>query len=261
MSGEDYVEMIEIPVSSCEVVSVPGKKKFSVKGMFSKSKLFRKKEKKLNTEKIPEYAASEQEESAQPLGEAFDNQSVAIKSGDESESVVKVKTPKAKKFKFDFVAAQIAAVFVLIAAILVTNIVWADSGMNTLFRQVFGVENKIDDRSHTAFTPSSPLKTGEVILENGVMKLSKGAVYSPVDGVIAEVKEENGTFTVTVNHSDVFCTVVKGLNSVYAEKGDKVYTGVPLGIASEEGAEAAMYESGEIVTGYTIENGGIVWQK
>lgn len=261
MSGENYVEMIEIPVGSCEVVSVPGKKKFSVKGMFSKSRLFGgKKDKPLQQRKPKFEERAEESEIALSDEKPVTDLSNSFAS-DEAETVIKVSEKPKKKFRFDFVAAQIAAVFVLVAAILITNVVWADSGMNTLFRKVFGTENTIDDRSHTAFTPLSPIKTGEVTLENGVMKLAKGAVYAPVDGVVAEVKEEDGSFAVTVNHSDVFCTVVKGLGSVYIEKGDKVYTGVPLGLAGETGAEATMYESGEVVTGYTIENGGIVWQK
>ena len=151
--------------------------------------------------------------------------------------------------------------FVLIAAILVTNLVWTDSGMNTLFREVFGTEVKTDMRSHTAFTPSSPLKTGEVTVENGIMKLAKGAVYSPVEGVVASVAEKDGLYTVTIKHSDVFSTVISGLNYAYAAKGDAVYTGIPVGIADEAGAEVAMYDSGAIVTGYAIENGGIIWEK
>lgn len=40
-----------------------------------------------------------------------------------------------------------------------------------------------------------------------------------------------------------------------------MYTGIPVGIADEAGAEVAMYDSGAIVTGYAIENGGIIWEK
>ena len=260
MSGENYVEMIEIPVGSCEVVSVPGKKKFSVKGMFSKSKLFGKKKNSVIPEKTEEKTEDNISDNVEKVAidTPTEDSPARLEAAD---TVVAVQKKRQKKFKFDFVAAQIAAVFVLVAAILITNVVWADSGMNTLFRKVFGTESSIDNRSHTAFAPLSPVKTGEVTLENGIMKLKKGAVYSPADGTITEIKEENGAYSVTVNHSDVFLTVIKGLDCVYHEKGDKIYTGVPVGTAGEAGAEATMYESGEIVTGYTIENGGIVWQK
>ena len=42
MSGEEYVEMIEIPVNSCEVVTKPKEKKFTVKGLFSSGRFFKK---------------------------------------------------------------------------------------------------------------------------------------------------------------------------------------------------------------------------
>lgn len=253
MSGEEYVEMIEIPVNSCEVVTKPKEKKFTVKGLFSSGRFFKKnkterKEGQVEKSCVAEKFAEDKDEKA---------------SEEAAQKAVKDILPprEKKKFKFDVIAAQITAVFVLIAAILVTNLVWTDSGMNTLFREVFGTEVKTDMRSHTAFTPSSPLKTGEVTVENGIMKLAKGAVYSPVEGVIASVAEKDGLYTVTIKHSDVFSTVISGLNYAYAAEGDAVYTGIPVGIADEAGAEVAMYDSGAIVTGYAIENGGIIWEK
>ncbi len=266
MSGEEYVEMIEIPVNSCEVVAKPKEKKFTVKGLFSSGRIFKRR----NDERAERKSAasfSERERASEKDSdiaiEAAEAEEKAEIKDSAAEKAVKEILParEKKKFKFDIIAAQITAVFVLIAAILVTNLVWADSGMNTLFREVFGSSVQTDTRSHTAFTPSSPLKTGEVTIENGIMKLEKGAVYTPVEGVVSSVTEVNGLYTVTIKHSDVFSTVISGLNYAYAAEGDTVYTGIPVGVADEAGAEVAMYDSGAIVTGYAIENGGIIWEK
>jgi len=260
MSGEEYVEMIEIPVNSCEVVTKPKEKKFTVKGLFSSGRFFKKSKTERKEGQVEKSCVAEK--FAEDKDEKASEEAAQIEESTAQKAVKDILPPREKKkFKFDIIAAQITAVFVLIAAILVTNLVWTDSGMNTLFREVFGTEVKTDMRSHTAFTPSSPLKTGEVIVENGIMKLAKGAVYSPVEGVVASVAEKDGLYTVTIKHSDVFSTVISGLNYAYAAKGDAVYTGIPVGIADEAGAEVAMYDSGAIVTGYAIENGGIIWEK
>lgn len=258
MSGEEYVEMIEIPVNSCEVVSAPRKKRLTVKGLLGKKGFFERKGAKksrapiVSTADVGEenlIAETRKEEEASFTPE----QTVLSKAEKENES-------GRAKWSFGVVGVQVALIIFLVAAIFVTNIVWADSGMNVMMREFFGTENELDERAHTAFTPYSPIKNGSVTVENGVMKLAKGAVYPPVDGVVSAVEEKDGYYTVTINHSDVFRTVFSGLKYVYAQKGDKAYTGVPVGYA-EALAEAAMYESDSVVTDYTVENGGIVWQK
>ena len=246
MANEEYLEMIELPVSSCEMVVVPKKKKFA------REKLVRRVNKRLH--------ARSQKGNAEPKSEPpKENASFeAVES-----NVVLYEKAQKKKFKFDIVAAQVIAVFALVIAILLTNVFWENSGINTLIRSVFGTQTKEikDERAYTAFSASLPCSSDRITEDNGVMTLKAScAVYPLAEGAVTDISEKDGKFTVTVSHSEVFKSVISGLDFIYVELGDKVYKGIPVGYLGDSECTVSMYNGGSIVKGYAIDGGAIVWE-
>ncbi len=260
MSEFDYVKMLEIPVNSCDVVVKPVKKR-------------KKDVKKQVIEKV----------NGEAVAESLENSSVTISKNATKKSKKlnnKVDGVKAEKLKskqkkqkpvydgddsvqiknsgFDIVSVQVVAIFVLIVGIILTNIFWEDSGINNLMRTVFKEEATVSDVSYTSFTANLPSKTDDVALENGVMTVSAGSVYSPCDGVVKSVAEADGVYTVTIKHSESFSTVVSGLEDVYVAVNEKVYSNIPLGYSEGE-SSVSMFDGDAILTAYVLSDSQIVW--
>ena len=142
--------------------------------------------------------------------------------------------------------------------IILTNIFWEDSGMNNLMRQVFGTAEQKNTAVYSSFSPLSPPKTEEVALQDGVMTISSGSVYSPCDGVISNVSENDGVYTVTISHSDSFSTVISGIELCYLSKNDKVYANVPVGYSTNE-INVSMFDNNTTITSYVISDNEILW--
>ena len=77
---------------------------------------------------------------------------------------------------------------------------------------------------------------------------------------VGAISEKDGKFTVTVSHSEVFKSVISGLDFIYVELGDKVYKGIPVGYLGDSECTVSMYNGGSIVKGYAIDGGAIVWE-
>ena len=244
MANEEYLEMIELPVSSCEMVVVPKKKKFA------RDRLIKRVNKKLRVrpEKDEQKNANIDKSAETEAGES---------------NIVLYEKAQKKKFRFDIVTAQVIAIFALVVAILLTNVFWENSGINTLIRSVFNPEKQAekDERSYTAFKASVPCGSDNITTENGVMTLKAScAVYPLAEGSVTDISEKDGKFTVTVSHSEVFKSVISGLDYSYVELGDKVFTGIPLGYLDDSECTVTMYNGGSVVTGYAVDGGAIVWE-
>lgn len=231
MSNGDYAEMIEFPVSTYEMVVLPKKRK-------------KKNVKKRVVEKV--------NKSVDGAGDSFS-----------IDNNVAVEKPEKKKFSFDIITAQVVAIFVLVIAIMVTNIFWEDSGINNLIKGAFSqtqVEIEVDNRVYNEFSPISPSKVSEIELSQGVMKIgSEGAIYSPCEGRVEDISEIDGKYTIAISHSDLFKTIIRGADYAYFEVGEAVYQSVPV-CFSQGGAEVLMYNDNTLITAYSIVDGSIVWQ-
>ena len=62
---------------------------------------------------------------------------------------------------------------------------------------------------------------------------SKGEVKSLLKGIVSEVKNENGTYTVKMNYYDDLEVLYHNLEEVVKKEGDKVEEGEKIGISSE----------------------------
>lgn len=232
--GMEYAEMLGMEVSSCDVYVKPKKTR-------KKKELKDDVIKKVNE---PEVANAE-------FGEFGTD--IPVRSNGE----------KKKKFRFDVVYAEGVAVFLLAVTILLTNIFWENSGMNRLFKSAFGDGQTVqaDTRTNVNFNAQAPSGEMEVTLDKGVMVFSgKGSLYPVCDGKVASVVEEDGKYTITLKHSDVFKTVISGVDFVYADQGDDVFKYVPVCYVNGGDAKVSMYNKDVLVTNYAVEGGSIVWE-
>ena len=172
------------------------------------------------------------------------------------------KKQQGKRLKFDIVYAEGVAIFLLISAILLTNIFWEGSGINTIMRNTFGEKATVADaRTYLNFSAKTPSDSLTAEISDGVLTLSgEGAIYPVCDGTLTSVSAVDGKYTLTVSHSDVFKTVISGLNYVYAEEGNEVYKYIPIGYVGGGDVTVSMYNDGVLLTGYVLEGGNIVWE-
>ncbi len=240
MSDLEYLKMIEVPVNSCDVVIKPSKKK----------------KKNVIEEVIDKVNNNENEKPKRHIPKLRPSK---IKRAKPIKDINKEsETVSVKSSKFDIISVQVVAIFALVVGIILTNIFWEDSGMNNLMRSVFGSTSTKNTATYSSFSPLSPSKTGEVVLNDGIMTIASGSAYSPCDGTVENVFESDGLYTVTIKHSDSFSTVVSGLELCYLSKDEKVYASLPIGYSSNE-INVSMFDSDSTITSYVISDNQILW--
>ncbi len=161
------------------------------------------------------------------------------------------------------ITAQIAVAFLLAATIILTNVFWENSGINTLFKSVFGVEQKQEDnRVYSDFSLNLPVRGEGLTYTEGAINVNGETFIYPVcDGKISKIeKTADGKYTVTVNHSDSFKSVVSGADFVCFNAGESVNSKIPL-CHTEQGATVYLYDNDELITEYAAKEDYIVWNK
>lgn len=229
MDGGSYAEMIEIPVSTCEMVVTKKRRK---------DKFLRKKV----IDKVNKSAG---------VAETCPQTEQTEKSGYNGKI----------RFKLDVVALQVAVIFLLVVGIFVTNIFWEDSGINNLLKGVFNKQEQVvDTRTFADFSAFAPSASAQ-LTEDGVFTIGeKSAIYAPCQGVVEKVDFANGKYTLTISHSDNFSTIIQNADYAYFDVGETVYQAVPCGYSIEGGASVAMYNAGSILSNFEVQDGAIIWQ-
>lgn len=242
MNSSEYAKMLEVPVSSSSVEFKPiRKKKADVKKQIinkvnNQTEESKKKDKKLTFNFFKKISIKKPQ----------------IKKVEKDESV------EIKKGGFDIISMQVVAIFVLVVGIILTNIFFENSGMNNIMRAVFSKQEAPIEKHYTEFTALSPSKSGSVTVQDGVMSVSAGSIYSPCDGVVESLSKDGEFFVLTVSHSDSFTSVISGLESVYVSVGERVYSNVPIGYSTGI-TSVSMFSSDSILTSYEITDDQIVW--
>ena len=154
-----------------------------------------------------------------------------------------------------------AAACVLCGAIFFTNIFMPSSAINTFFRAMSNPSNaaQTDSRPYSEFDLSpvvSELSDAELNLsETGVLSFTdECCVYPAADGTVSDVtKTAEGIYTVKISHSDSFTGVIQGLDYVYYEVGDAVKSNVPVGFSKgEREVQVTMYSAGELLNCFRL---------
>lgn len=259
--GREYAEMLRTMASSCDVVVKPAKRARKKKDV----------KEEIVTKVNDEVAASEVKAADElPFKEeAFGEEEIIERPKKRFSFFGKKKTettekPAEKKgrFKFDIVYAEGIAAFALVVAILLTNIFWENSGMNTFFKKAFSpAQVTTDVRSYNSFNAQSPSSSLDGKVEDGVMTFSgKGALYPVCDGKVSSVKHsDDGKYEITIAHSGSFKTVISGVDYSYCDENEEVFKYIPVCYLNGGEAKVYMYNDDALVTNYVLENGSIIW--
>ena len=247
-----YAEMIEVPVSTCNITYKPKRKRFFKKDKRNAESVKDKLIDKINAEETA--VAEEQEKNT-----LTESQVETLPDQAEGEKVETATISKKRsKFAIGIVGIQVFAVICLVGVILVTNYLNPNSGINNLIKGSFAMV-KTDNREYGEFSLSLP-SSAEITVDNGVMTIGSGSVYTPCNGKVSSlIKNADGTFDMELTFSDNFKSVFNGLYYAYANVGEKVYKNVPIGYAKSQ-VKFCFYDSqGDMITDYSIGNNSIVW--
>lgn len=259
--GREYAEMLRTMASSCDVVVKPAKRARKKKDV----------KEEIVTKVNDEVAASEVKAADElPFKEEAFGEEEIIKRpkkrfsffGKKKTETTEKPAEKKGRFKFDIVYAEGIAAFALVVAILLTNIFWENSGMNTFFKKAFSpAQVTTDARSYNSFNAQSPSSSLDGKVEDGVMTFSgKGALYPVCDGKVSSVKQsDDGKYEITIAHSGSFKTVISGVDYSYCDENEEVFKYIPVCYLNGGEAKVYMYNDDALVTNYVLENGSIIW--
>ena len=101
-----------------------------------------------------------------------------------------------------------------------------------------------------------------VTLENGAIAINgEYSLYPVCDGKVSSVERaENGTYTLTVEHSNSFSSVIEGLDMVYFSLGEEVSRHMPIGYVKNS-AKVFLYNGASLLTDYATVENSIVFNK
>ena len=237
----DYAQMLEIPVSTVNVV---------------KKKSFFKRKSKPSSDLKDMVVESVNER----VGDTF----VAPENlGGNTFTQVEAKTKRKEGTAGKIIMAEAVAACLIAAGIFVTNIFVPDTVINTFMGNISAVKEK--EASYTEFTLSpvvSELSDAEVVVSSdGVIHFTeKTSVYPICGGEVTDIVRENGVYTVKIAHTSAFTSVFTGLDTVYVNEGDEVRANVPF--AYSEGnneVQVCMYNGDKLLNNYTLSGVVPVW--
>ena len=244
----DYAEMLEIPVSTLNVTKKSRKKKNDE----LKDRV---------VESVNERVSPEPEEPPVASGENV------IDYGEFDRAEEKPARVHKRFLESRLLMAEFVAVVALCAAILLTNIFWPSSAINTFFRGLIEGQPASaapDERTYSELTLGSVVSDDGIVCsvsETGVLTFTgECSVYAPYGGIVQSVTENEGTYTMEIEHTTSFSTVVSGLTSIYLAAGDTVYATIPVGYCAGGEVSVSMYDNGSLISAYTVnEQNDIVW--
>ncbi len=252
----EYAKMIEIPTSSCEY-TFKRKRRF-----FKKKKILKSINEELKRD--GESLSSNEFFNGKTDGENVDNDANATLSNNNLPALYDEKQSKKDRKLSAVISAQVALLFALVSAIILTNVFWENSGMNTLFKSVFGSEKYlVDERAYDDFSLNLPISSpnGVNIIDGAIIIEGEYSLYPVCDGKISKVERAaDGTFTVTVKHSESFSSISEGLEMVYFSSGEEISQNFPLGYVKKN-AKVQLYNGDSLLTDYASKENSIVFNQ
>ncbi len=268
----NYADMIEIPVNTCTVTSMPAPKKRTRKKKPSaeeiKSVVIAQVNDSLSaTEKEDQPTQSSQEEVADFLNSVVAKNTSTVSENDfeleEPETSKKSVLPKVRGGVFSLkkrIIIGVVAVVVLAVATLGAGILTDSLGLTAYFGEVFApVQQTV--KEYDDYQAGLPcLMPSAITVDNGVMSVAnKGSVYSSTDGTVSKVVFADGKYSLEITHGEDFRTVIEGLDYSYVAEGDGVYGKIPVGYSLGEGYTVCLYSSEGLITDYDISGGTVSW--
>ena len=268
----EYAEMLEIPVSTVNVVKKRGrkpKKSTALKEqVISKvndaAKLDERVEETAQAESTPQEelilptplpVKDEEPKSLLARYKAF------TYSGENGNKRVPAPTERL------IFGIEVAAACALCLGIFLTNALLPNSAINTFFRSLTEQQTSADLRTYADFTLTAiaPKGTQLTLSEDGVLSFTGNCcVYPAANGEVVEILHgEDGSYTVKIAHSPAFTAVVSGLDYLPYEEGDAVRHNVPLGYSDGDGeVQVTLFDKGVPLTCFSLSEEGIpVWNE
>lgn len=239
----DYAEMLEIPVSTVTVVK--------------KKSFFKRKQKP--AEDLKDLVVENVNERVGAFTYAED-----VSDAPKPEKKKKP-APEADGKTSKIIIGELVAVCVLAVAIFLTNFFMPTSAINTFIGSLTKSNDKQVEAAYSEFKLSpvvSEFSDAEVtVAENGVLTFTaKGSVYPICSGKVTSVANNEGVYTVQINHTSTFKSVITGLSDVYAAKGDSVQGNIPFAYSDgETQVSVSMYDGETLLNCYTLSGEVPVW--
>lgn len=246
----DYAEMLEIPVSTVNVVK--------------KKSLFKRKTAPKPVE--PDVLQDDLKELV--VDSVNERVGAYVYAEDLSDPPAPVKAAKAEKGgrKANIVImTELVAVCVIAIAIFVTNIFMPNSVINTFIGTLTAHTESAAEPTYSQIKLSpvvSELSEAEVsITDNGVLCFKgESAVYPVCAGTVSAISGEAGAYTVQIAHTSTFSSVITGLTDVYAQKDTKVQANIPFAYSNGENeVRVSMYDGDTLLNCYTLAGEVPVW--
>ncbi|MGN0824087.1 MAG: hypothetical protein ACI4MB_03355 [Candidatus Coproplasma sp.] len=241
--GLEYAQMLEIPVSTVNVVK--------------KKSLFARKGK--GQDDLKSSAIESVNSRLEGTMEGGENGSFTY-----AEDLSTPAYPAKKKDRLGAVIICEAVLACLIATgIFLCNFFLPNTAINTFVGKLSAVETK--ETPYNEFTLTSPVsETSEATVAataDGVLHFTeKTSVYPLCDGQVASITQNGGTYTVKIEHTSSFCSVVTGLNTVYSGVGEEVKGNLPFAYSNGENeVKISMYDGETLLNCYTLTGAVPVW--
>ncbi len=231
----DYAEMLEIPVSTVNVVKKrslfphKGKQDEDIKAQVVESV----------NERVGAYASAE-DYTDPPVGEGIENRGDAI-----------------------VLMCEAVAVCLLAVGIFVTNLLMPNSAINT-FISSFEAQSTTVEQDYSALELTSVTSErcqAEVVLSGGIMKFTADtAVYPVCDGKVIAVTQSGGGYTVEIAHTSSFSSVITGLKDVYCVVGDDVKANIPFAYSDgSKEVSVSLFDGDNLISDYRLSGSMPVW--
>ena len=290
----EYAEMLEIPISTVNIVRKPRKHKKGERTLLSASQ-HEETDVLQNTvianvnEKVSNLTEEASNENTAPVEEDGEDGSIDFDSIPERIDTVRLYSDNGKNdglYPTDYtlndrgryglkeqpkairiaLGVEFGLACALCGAIFLTNVFVPGSAINTFFRAL-NTPTENTAKPYTDFTLSavvSEFSDAELNLSpTGVLSFVDDChIYPVADGKIGEIaKGEDDLYTVKVFYSDSFTGVFSGLNNVYYSEGDTVKTNVPIGYTTgEEEVQVTMYSNGILLNCFEVtEENCLAW--
>lgn len=240
--GLEYAQMLEIPVSTVNVVK-------------KKSPFLRRKklERDLKGEAIQSVNEKMQEVFTENVGEP-------LPYAEEAELPPK----KALRDKWNVIFVCEAVVACLIATgIFLCNFFMPETAINTFVGNLTAIQTQ--EKAYNQITLTSPVSQSSdatvEVTEDGVLHFTeKTSVYPLCDGTVASVTQDGEYYTVKLDHTSTFCSVITGLDSVYSTVGESVKGNLPFGYSNGDNeVRISMYDGDVLLNCYTLTGALPVW--
>ena len=177
--------------------------------------------------------------------------------------------PRLKKFlDSKLLLGEFVAVCALCAGILLTNLFWPQSAINTFFRGLVTEEAPAalpDERSFSEVEAGSIVSDDTIsvsVSDAGVLSFTaEASVYAPCGGTVQSVAESGGVYMMEIEHTSSFSSVISGPTYAYLPAGSEAYATIPAGYSDgSHEVTVSMYDGGTLISAYTLgEENDIVW--